>query len=224
MRIHTVRLAAADPAALGAYYADTLGAQVVTTTDQVEIALGHSRLIFERADRVAGVYHFAVNIPERKLGAAWAWLDGRVAWLRADGATTEFVDHVEWQASALYFEDPAGNIVELIARHTLPDERAGAFSNADLLEVSEIGIAAANVEAVRDRISARFGLPVYGEASATFSALGDERGLLILVVAGRAWFPERRHAALPMPARVEAEQDGRRFTIACDEHGIDLID
>lgn len=224
MRIQALRLAAVDPLALGAYYADILRAPVVTAVDWIEVTFGASRLIFERAEQVAGVYHFAINIPERKLGAAHTWLEGRVAWLRELGADTEFVEHVEWRADALYFADPAGNIVELIARHSLPDARAGAFSSADLLEVSEIGIATVDVEAVRNRISAGLGLPAYGEVGPTFSPLGDEHGLLIVVSAGRAWYPERRHAALPLPLRVEAEQGGRRFTIACDEHEIDLID
>ena len=68
-----------------------------------------------RAAAGAPFYHFALLVPGDRFDAALAWARERVE-LLPDRETGEVVfDFTNWDARAVYFHDPAGNIVELIA-------------------------------------------------------------------------------------------------------------
>ena len=85
---------------------------------------------------------------------------------------------------------PDGILLELIARHDLPAaSSSGRFSSADLLRISEIGLAVPDVPAAVAALQNAFGLPVFGTAAGEFTPLGDHDGLLIVVRQGRPWFP-----------------------------------
>jgi hypothetical protein len=119
-----------------------------------------------------------------------------------------------WDAHNLYFRDPAGNIVELIARHTLGNADAGPFSGASILGISEIGVAADDVRELVAELIERTGAAEYhGPGSASFSPVGDESGLLIVVARGRIWFPETGVPAEPLPVTVTTERAGRPTTL-----------
>ena len=50
-------------------------------------------------------------------------------------------DFDNWDARAVYFEDPAGNIVELIAHHGLEEnDRMGRSRRSELVGFSELGL------------------------------------------------------------------------------------
>ncbi len=49
-------------------------------------------------------------------------------------------DFIDWHARSVYFFDPAGNIVELIARDDLNDVADGAFSSRQFRNISETGL------------------------------------------------------------------------------------
>jgi hypothetical protein len=85
----------------------------------------------------------------------------------------------------VYFFDPAGNVVEYIARHDLANPAPGGFSSADILCVSEIGLIVDDVIAVADSLKGVVGLSSYRGASDLFTALGDEMGLLLVMKRGR---------------------------------------
>ena len=126
-----------------------------------------------------------------------------------------------WDAQALYALDPAGNIVEWIARHAVAndvtaEDGEAAFDASHMLEVSEIGVVTGNVSILAATLRAGLVLPGYRPATQQFAALGDERGLFILVKEGRPWFPTEV-VATPAPAVVEIDGRGlepRRFAPA----------
>ena len=66
--------------------------------------------------------------------------------LNTDDMRDETYSH-NWDSHSLYFEDPAGNIVEFIAHHRENNEQERAFSVADILQVCEIGLVSENVPA-----------------------------------------------------------------------------
>lgn len=190
MHIHEVQLPARDLAILRPFYSEVLGLPVVADGAVLfTVQVGVSRLTFALAggDDDPGVQHFAFTIPRNQLAAGKAWLDGRAALLTREGKD-EFASEL-WQAQQVYFRDPAGNILELIARQTLDNAAAGPFDARQLLNVSEAGLPTDDVPGTVAALGREFGLAVYGEASDTFTAVGDANGLLIVVQAGRHWFP-----------------------------------
>lgn len=155
------------------------------------VQVQHTRLRFRQA--AAGEepqYHFAFNIPENQLAQARAWVAARVPLLRSADGTEEF-DFANWHAHAFYFEDPAGNILECIARHDLPNATSAPFSGASLLGLSEVGLPVADVLAFCGQLTAQLGVPSFakGTPTAHFSAMGDDEGLLIVVPLEKKWMP-----------------------------------
>ena len=117
--------------------------------DRFSVEAGETRITFlNGADTVSGrapFYHFAFNIPQNKILKALEWQKARTPMLaipernRAAGYPPEVVDYSHWNAHSIFFLDPAGNIVEYIARHDLNDGDASPFSWADILYASEMG-------------------------------------------------------------------------------------
>ncbi|HEY8601675.1 MAG TPA: VOC family protein [Thermomicrobiales bacterium] len=190
MHIREVRIPARDLALLRPFYAGVLGLQLVDDgAESFTVRAGGSRLIFAQVGGAddPGVQHFAFTIPRNQLAAGKAWLAGRAA-LLTQGDEDQFSSAL-WRAQQVYFRDPAGNILELIARQTLDNAAEGPFDARQLLNVSEIGLPTDDVPGTVAALGREFGLAIYGEASDTFTAVGDANGLLIVVRAGRHWFP-----------------------------------
>ncbi|MCB9137707.1 MAG: hypothetical protein H6642_05100 [Caldilineaceae bacterium] len=214
MHLRRLELATRPLADQTSFYTRLLGADpLVATDEEVEFAVGSSRLSFRQNDAPAR-YHFAFNIPENRFDDARAWIQN-FAPLIADGAgRTVFSSPGGWNAHILYFVDPAGNIGELIARHKLDNADAAPFSGRSLLCVSEIGIAADDVGETGRALCRQTGAePYYGADEETFMPIGDEHGLLILVKQGRIWFPDTGVPALHLPLRVEIENEGRETVL-----------
>ena len=65
-----------------------------------------------------------------------------------------------WNSQSLYFAGPDGILLELIARHDLATLSSwGRFTSADLLRISEIGLAVPDVPAAVESLQNAFGLP-----------------------------------------------------------------
>ena len=221
MHIDTLELLAPDLAALHAFYAATFGLPAEQTADSLTIQVGGTRLTFAQAP--AGWterYHYAINIPENQFAAAKAWLAARVPLVTdADGTDTFF--STDWNADLCYYLDPAGNIGELIARHTLACASDAPFGPASLLTVSEIGLPTPDVPATVADLTAHLGVATYGETSDTFTPVGDEQGLFIVVRAGRIWFPDTGIPANPLPFTVTVRNArGNAYHITSTTTGI----
>ena len=189
MKISEIQLETDRLAEVKRFYRTVLELPLVRESRRsVVFAAGRSRLAFTQAS--AGetpFYHFAFNIPENQIDAARAWLGSRVALLERDG---DPVFHLEkWNAHALYFHDPVGNIVELIARHGLKNGADTPFSAASLESISEIGVPVENVRLFSDHIKQEFKEGLYDGDEVIFAAVGDEHGMFIVVPIGRPWFP-----------------------------------
>lgn len=189
MYITELRLKTPDPTALRSFYAETLGFPLLeSSADSLAVQAGASRLIFKRG--TGGPYHFAFNIPENQIEMARDWLIGRGLKLRLQEGNQPFRFEA-WDAHGLYFDDPDGNILECIARHTLSNPSSFPFSEASFLNISEIGLAADDVLATVNGLTSALDLLVYsGAGSDAFTAVGNENGLFIVVKRGRIWYPD----------------------------------
>ena len=101
-----------------------------------------------------------------------------------------------WNAHGVYFADADGNIVELIAHHALQDTSHEPFSALSVCGIAEIGCVAVDVTESVNVLKLAYGLrPHLSLTHPEFTALGDERGLLIVVRDGRPWLPTGALAA-----------------------------
>ncbi len=189
-----------------AFYIGRFGfEQLAFDEARLAVRIGASTLTFAVDTDVAAVphrYHFALNIPSNRFAEGVAWLRERAPLIR-DSHGRDLFDSPTWHADIAYFYDPAGNIGELIARHTLPGSDK-AFSIASISRISEIGVACDDVPAGIAAIHALSGARPYHwtPPESTFAPMGDALGLFILVERGRVWFPDTGVAAEPAPFRV----------------------
>src|SRR5439155_2935079 len=110
-----------------------------------------------------------------------------------------------WHAHSVYFLDAAENVLELIARHDLPNASDEPFGPASLLEVSEVGLPVRDVDEAVAFIERELRQPLFSGDREHFAALGDHRGLFILVPLGRPWFPTDKPTALaPLAVTIAA--------------------
>lgn len=198
------------------FYVDRLSLPVVAVRpDSLVLQVGTTRLTFKQAPLEAHqIYHFAFNVPPRQFIEAKAWIAQRVPLLSDHTGTDQFFFET-WNAHALYFYDPVGNIVELIARNTLADRQHGPFTAQSLLNVSEIGLVTDSVRDTVDMLRTRLGVSIYqGTGSDEFTPVGDESGLFIVVKQGRIWFPDTGKAAAPAPVSITVAEGNVRATIA----------
>ena len=220
MVIETVTLRAADVVALQTFYERGLGLSAVLDGEgkRLTIAVGWSTLVFQQEADFTGRYHFAFNVPKNRLNAAYAYLAAREIALIADAEGNTFFDFDFWDAHAIYFYDPAGNIVEFIARHELPNALRDAedlpFAPAEAQCISEIGLPVMDVPLLSDLLAKSVNAAPYKDASPTFMPVGDANGLFILVPAGRIWFPDTGIAAELLPVQaIMRNNAGKRFVV-----------
>lgn len=197
MHIQTLTLPAANLAELHHFYVQILGFTCIEQNQhQFCLQCGKSQLTFahDNEHHQPEVAHFAFNIPSAHFRQVVDWLRPRIK-LLALHEQTEFFSK-DWNAHMVYAYDPAGNIIEFIARHTLPDEASNAeqtdaiFNTAMFVTcISEIGIAVQDVLAIAQAWGQRWHTQPYGETDATFCPIGNEHGLIILVPFNRIWFP-----------------------------------
>ena len=210
-RFARLRLRSSRIDELAAFYRQNLELSVEHTAGGVngggiEIACGQSIIEFSPAAEGAHpYYHFAFNIPHNTLDTAVIWMQNRCPLVRR--ADDSVIFHFEsWNAHAIYFIDPAGNIVEFIARHTLSSVPGYVatptwFDASHMLCVSEIGVVTPDVAAAAAQLRLGLGLETYHGRSPEFHAVGDELGLFIVVKTGRRWFSSDR-AAEVFPAEA----------------------
>ncbi len=183
------------------FYQRVIGLPLVNATAHaVSFAIGATLLEFSQVtDSFEPYYHFAFDIPENKIAQAQSWLKERVTILRHAQSGDEIIAFPEWNAHALYFYDPSGNLVELIARHNVPNARDGAFDVDNLLYISEIGLVPDDQAGVFATLRDTFALAPYLN---TASFLGDESGLIIVIPKAIRWIPEYKKSGMLCPTKV----------------------
>lgn len=191
----------AGPPELPAFYRDVLGLPL----EGDAIRVGETLLRFEP---VGGdpFYHHAFLVPGNRFDAAYAWARERLELL---GGVFDFED---WNAQAFYFEDAAGNIVELIAHRGLEENgRGGDFQAEELVGVSELGLVGDPRKLLRELEA--LGLELWDgevEGEGRLGFVGEKGRTLILADEGRGWLPTDRPAEpQPVEAVVEAPRQGR---------------
>jgi catechol 2,3-dioxygenase-like lactoylglutathione lyase family enzyme len=211
VRFVQVRLGAAPGRiqALAGFYGGELGLDlVVASADRFSFAVGETAIEFVTGSGEP-FYHFALLVPGNRFAEALEWASARTELLPEPGSGEIRFDFDNWGAYACYFQDPAGNIVELIAHKGVDESRAqGEFRTIELLGLSELGLVG-DPPAMAALLAQQLGLTVWDgtvEEPGRLAFVGEQARTLILSPEGRAWLPTRR-AAEPHP--VEALLAGR---------------
>src|SRR5690625_3810297 len=114
------------------------------------------------------------------------WMKDRLT-LNREGGIDE-VYFPNFDADSMYFEDPAGNIIELIGRRTR--DMFGNITSAAFLNISEIGIVTPSVMEVGEQLQ-DFGIPLRGGTEVNpdkINFLGRDESFIILVPPNRKWY------------------------------------
>ena len=211
MQVRHIELYTKNLSDLKSFYSHQLGFSLLEESDQHFImACGQSHLQFIASSQPA-YYHFAFNIPSFQSTAALTWLKDRLSILK-DGQQ-EIIDFRNWNAEAIYFKDPAGNIVEFIARKNLNLHNTTPFSVSSILSISEIGISVGNVKSAFDLLATKASIPHYWGDQQNFSAAGDEHGLFIIVNKNnKDWYPTNIPAK-SFPLKVTFRNEDQDFTL-----------
>ena len=220
-RIRRIEMATSAPLdEMRAFYHQTLGLEVVEeSADRLSICAGQTRLTFTIATKEAAApfYHFAFNIPENKIVAARDWQKRRTPLLpippalRDPDFPEDVVNYSHWNAHSVFFFDPAGNVVEYIARHDLDNAAEGDFHTSDILYASEIAFVVDDVVKIADGFRKSAALKNYrAEPGEFFGALGDDLGLILLMKRGRviSFDSPRRMAVDVFPTKAVIQGEG----------------
>jgi hypothetical protein len=194
--LHLDLITGASLIELKRFYTDSIGLRLIAEeSDRFSFRAGETIIRFTRTNEkyAAPFYHFAFNIPENKILKAREWQLKRTA---LSATPSQLVDenypkdirHFQhWNAHSIFFWDPAGNLVEYIARHDLKNSADGEFSSSDLLCASEIAFIVQDTETIANEIKSSFNMNQYRGGDENFRAVGDENGLLLVIKKGRIW-------------------------------------
>lgn len=209
-RIQALRLLTACPLdEMARFYGRDLGLPVRSvSSESLVVGAGATEITFVHTAEpdLFPFYHFAFNIPENKILSARSWqLERSPLFLTPDNLRDpqfpEDVRHFRsWNAHSVFFWDPAGNVVEYIARHDLDNPAEGPFTSRDILYASEIAFVVEDVPGAASRLETTLSLPQYQSASEVFHATGDETGLLLLFKRGRTIGDTLRNRPAPAEA------------------------
>ena len=208
--LHLDLVTTASLEGLKKFYTSLIGLPVVSEqADRFMIRAGETTISFIKTNvKEAPFYHFAFNIPENKILKAREWQLKRTA---LSGSPSQLIDpaypkdirHFQhWNAHSVFFWDPAGNLVEYIARHDLKNRTDGEFSSRDLLCASEIAFIVNDTETIADEIKSSFGLNQYRGGDENFRAIGDENGLLLVIKKGRVWESHTNISRIPNTSKT----------------------
>jgi len=197
MRIDSASLRTGKLEELKRFYTGPLGLPLAEEeADAFAVSAGPATLRFSRCGReLRPYYHAAFHIAAGRAGEAAGSLAaaGIEPYRFPDGSHTAYSR--SWHAASVYFRDPAGNILELIAHADGPWTNAAGAGPHGIASLAEIGLPVADVRGTAAALNEAFGLGVHrDDGDERFAAIGDEEGMLILSRVGRIWVGSDREA------------------------------
>lgn len=197
---------------LKGFYGNVLGLTIVESGDEYfKLSIGTSTLTFQQSTKKA-LYHFAINIPGNQFTLAKHWAKERVTLNREDAVDETY--YSRFDADAFYFEDPAGNVVELIARRNV--DKWSDFNIDSLLNLSEVSITTPFVQEVGEQIQ-DIGIHVSGHVDIEaneLNFLGSKNTFILLVPPNRRWYFSKK-MSVTSPIDIELT-DGQTIKVSED--------
>jgi len=173
------------------FYGHKLGFTILQENEgRCSFLAGSSILTFKHSHKKEKpFYHFAFNIPENKIRHALEWQTDRTDViippnrLQHQDYPKNIVFFKHWNAHSVFFYDPADNLVEYIARHTIntSNNSKGFSVQKDILNISEIGLVVKNVKHAYQQLAPALNLKKYSLTNDQFIPMGNEHGLILLM-------------------------------------------
>ena len=217
MEIKRVILQTSALKELTAFYTTALGLPALSKNEnEITISIGNTELVFKHVSAADPFYHIAINIPANKIEEAKKWLTNHVELIWMDQYKSDIADFVNWHARSVYFFDPAGNIVELIARFDLENKTDESFSASQFLSVSELGLVMKEAE-FNGSVSGlleQYQLSYFDKQPPLpqFRAIGDDEGLFIVVPENRNWFPTDNPSGI-FPMEIQFANESKEYIL-----------
>src|SRR5690625_109830 len=196
------------------FYMNILELNITDETEEAfSIDIGTSKLTFKQSDKPC-FYHYAINIPGNQFSMLKHRIKERIPLNRERGIDEVYFS--SFDADSMYFEDPAGNIIELIGRR-----KRDLFGNPTFAEsffnISEVGIVSAHLDDLSEEFQ-DIGLPLRGTEISYDSVnfFGREESFIVLVPPERKWyFSEQISEVFPLEIELT---NGYHITI--NEEGL----
>ncbi|WP_091019123.1 VOC family protein [Paenibacillus amylolyticus] len=224
MKIREVGLLTHQVEAIKEFYGTLLEMDLVEDNATcVSFRAGNSVLSFKKApEQEKPYYHVAFTIPTNKLADAKRWAQDRnISLLSKDGQDEFYFPY--WDATAFYFYDPSGNLMEFIAHHSLDNAVDEAFEAKHLLCISEIGLPVDDVPETTNILNGHYQLEPFAGDGKQFSPTGDAEGMFIVIDKQMPWFPAgRMPGVFATEVKVETGQPGN-LRIQDDMYSIESI-
>ncbi len=214
MRFKKILIKTSQLPQLREFYHSVLQLPVESDSEtSISIGIGESLLAIEEECIGDPFYHFAINIPSNKIEQAREWLLNKgIDLLWMNDYKSDIADFRNWNAKSVYFFDPAGNIVELIARFDLNITTTEEFSSTQFLSISEIGLVfpGKEINAQVEKIMSQCHLSYFLKQPPMeqFRVLGDDEGLFIIVVDNRNWYPTNKQSGI-YPLEITFEMNNK---------------
>lgn len=198
------------------FYTQLLGLpEIVNSVNYVyTIQIGESLLTFQpsnldptKEDTYFPQYHFTIAIPSNQIENCLDWLmnkDGKYP----DGPSepiplwndyqtgAEIVRRNLYNSQSIFIKDPAGNVVEILARHDMNNTQEGDFNKSMFLGITEVGIVTREIRKSAKLLKDTFGVEEVAGSSNSFKPVGGPTGLLKLIVPGKPWIPTDNELAV----------------------------
>lgn len=217
MRIRQVILQTSKLEELADFYSNVLELPVRSTSiEEINIKIGSTELVFQQASTADPFYHFAINIPANKIEEARQWLIPKEDLIWIDQYESDIAEFVNWHARSVYFFDPAGNILELIARADLDNKSDKPFSSSQMLSVSEVALVVkeSEMETTAEYLLKEYEFSYFDKQPPLpqFKAVGDDEGLFIIVPEKRNWFPTYIPSGI-FAMEIRFENNGKDYVL-----------
>lgn len=196
------------------FYGNVMELDITESNDEkFTVKVGETDITFHQSEQ-SSFYHFAINIPGNQFVIMKHWIQDRLTLNQAWGIN-EFY-YPSFDADSMYFEDPAGNLIELIGRRKR--DLFGDLTKEAFFNVSEVGITTPLVADVGEQLQdlgvpLRHGTEVDPEA---LNLLGKGDTFIVLVPPAWKWtFSKRKTETHPLEITFN---DGRHIIL--DKDGV----
>lgn len=179
-----------------------------TKKDYFIVNIGSTQVTFQQSEEAA-FYHYAINIPGNQFSVIKYQMKERLPLNRERGIDEVYFS--SFDADSMYFEDPAGNIIELIGRRNRDLFGSPPFKES-FLNISEVGIVTSEIVEVGNELQ-DIGIPLRGVTIKpdTVNFLGRDESFVVLVQPDRRWyFSEQNSEVFPLEITLK---DGHHLDI-----------
>jgi hypothetical protein len=197
------------------FWSESLNLPVIDSAqNEFTVQLGNSRLKFSfTASGGFIVNHFSILIPNNQIENALDWLknpDGKyingpsspVKIIKDEKTGAEIISNPIQNARSIYFEDPTGNIVELVARKDFGTEVMGEFSSDQFLKIVEVAAVSKSISKCYDILKSEFNVVEFPGSTSGYKPVGGGDGSILLINFDKPWKPTESSLAIPYQTTV----------------------